>query len=503
MALTDLQVYIEPPPIDTGSTLPFDGVHEFCRNEDGRETLTVNIIPTPNDATNVGEAITVSLWKKRRGDLEEIVQSRKTFTFAGQVPNGGQQLTWDIREIVYSATKPFPMLRRGSYFIKVTHDTSVLEKGSETFRVCLMTTEAFERRWLEGATRQSNDDRMCRTQPSAIAGVVVSEVSKNHPMGMHRLNLVYDGQTPPMPSLSWGGTTIPIDTSLPGGLNKEYVLLAQDQQSFITVRVNPRLVPAVDATENLIIDKKKFQRKTLREWIDAECDWMEKELLKTPIEPSLVVTDDDLTTLQSSTTSGSQPLPAIPQNFDYDLKSKPISYFPASGAHWLRLRLPYCHPIKFDYLIGAVGGTRVIDINLSWVHFDAHNFVQIMPFNHSTAFSYLGLIHIGSLRGSIEIPSFWRLRYWAGIESRETPTPILDCIGMRAAVKALPVLGQAFRGGIAGQSFSKGGVSQSVTFTSSASYGVYSATIKDYKERLELLEHQLKRHYYGISLSVV
>jgi len=67
----------------------------------------------------------------------------------------------------------------------------------------------------------------------------------------------------------------------------------------------------------------------------------------------------------------------------------------------------------------------------------------------------------------------------------------------------LSVLGQMYRGGFSSQSISRDGVSESVGYTASVMYGIYSATCNDLNNRLKELLPQLKRKYFGLVLEVV
>ena len=509
MALTALQVYMEPPPIDIrGTTLPFDGLIEYSRNERGREIMRVNVIPTPNDATVIGEEITVRLMKARRGRNEEVAQARQVYTFAAPAPAGGVQFEWDLREIVYSAAKPFPIVRRGNYFVEVEHTGGTTGPSSvsgvcDDFRVALMTTDQLEREWLLGATRRSNDDRAVRFQPKLLTGVQVIEVSRNHPLDLMALTLAYDGR--PGTFLSWDdGELIPIDTTIPTGIQQQYILPTRDRRHYLVVQVDPRILPNTDTTERLAIDRQLITRDAIRRWIDAEAQWLEEAFLYVPVEPALVVSDYSLTDLSIGAGAGtSQQAGPLPQNFDYDLKGPPLTYYPPQPAHWINLKVPYWRPLHFDYLVGALENTRIVDINVDWIHKGSAGYVTLVPFNQSLSYHFIGLMYIHATRGPVELPSFWRYRYWAGIEDRTTPMPLIEVIGLRAAVVGLAVLGQAFRGGYSSQSVSRDGVSESASYTASATFGIYSATIEEYKKRLEPLEKQIQRRYYGMTLEVL
>lgn len=508
MALTALNPWVRKPAT-VGSTLPYDGVPEFSRNEPGKQVVSLYVQPTPQGGGEAGEEITVKLYKARRGRTEEVTQAETTYTFTGAEGAAGAKFDFDLRTLLHSAEYPFPVMRRGNYFFTVTHTggttgPSAVTGSTEDFRVAIYTVDRFEKEWLQGATRRSNDDRAVRFQPKKLTGVRVIEVSKNHPLDLLPLSLVKGAETPdPNWYLSWNrGEIVPIDTNVPSGIDQQYILPDRQRKHYVVVQVDPLTLLAEEETESLMIDRSLIDRQTLRDFIDQEADWLEQSFLYTPIEPALVVSDRNLSTLDPS--PGGVPAPVLPDdNEDYDILTYPLTYSPPNAGHWIDMELPQGYPIKWEYLEGVLERQRIISCNVGWIHQASHRLIQLVPFNQSSGYHFLGFYYMGSLRGPADLPSFWRYRYYAGIQDEETPREVLDVIAMRAGVKALTLLGQMFRGGFSSQSVSRDGISESVSYTASASYGIYSATIENCNKRLKVLEPQLKRKYMGLYLSVV
>ncbi len=83
------------------------------------------------------------------------------------------------------------------------------------------------------------------------------------------------------------------------------------------------------------------------------------------------------------------------------------------------------------------------------------------------------------------VPSLWRITYDYGFEDGKIPTLLNQAIGYLAAIQALIVGGNLVLGaGIAGSSISIDGLSQSIQTTQSAENSAFSATIKDYGDKL-------------------
>lgn len=507
MALNSLVVYLYPPT-NRGSSLPLDDVIEYSRNERGREVVRLRLIPDPLDPTVIGEEVTIQLFKSRRDRIEDITQAETVYTFTAVPGPGGAEIEFDLRNIVYSTEHPFPVVRRGYYFFKITHTggptgPSNVEATSNDFRVALMTTDQFEEEWLNGATRESSDHRLVLNQPRRITGVRINRISRNHPLDAVPLNLVIGAETPtPNKYLSWGeGEIVEIDQSIPAGIGREYDLIHRDRADYVTVSVDPLLLPSENTMERMIVENRLIERETLRRWLDAEADWLEQSYLYCPLEPAIIVSDDSLASLDPS--AGAPPSPALPQNFDYDIKGAPVTHYMNTAGHWVTLQVPYSLPLVWDYLVGSLENARIVDVDPRWIHKSSARVIELVPYEQSLAFHYIGLIFTNSIWGPVELPSFWRYRYWAGISERTTPYEIIEALGFRAAIKALAVLSQMYKGGIASQSVSRDGVSETVSFTSSAMYATYSATSESYRQRLDTLLPQLKRKYFGIYMDVL
>jgi hypothetical protein len=143
-----------------------------------------------------------------------------------------------------------------------------------------------------------------------------------------------------------------------------------------------------------------------------------------------------------------------------------------------------------------------VDIALEWLEISERNgLVQLVPFNQEVAFQFIGLVWVESMRGRVPLPNFWHFNAMAGL--RQVDPVILEVLAKKAAVDALTVAGQAFRGGFASQSLSRDGVSESVSYTASAIYGIYSATIEDFTKFINREIKQIKGRYRGVNMIVL
>lgn len=130
----------------------------------------------------------------------------------------------------------------------------------------------------------------------------------------------------------------------------------------------------------------------------------------------------------------------------------------------------------------------VQEIPPSWIRLSRHDgMIRLIP---NTRFpSQLQISETGSFFPEIlratEIPHLWEFTYDYGFCDGKVPTLLNQAIGLYAAIMCLIPAGHLILGaGIGGTSISLDGLSQSIQTTQSAENSGFSATIKDYSERL-------------------
>lgn len=308
-------------------------------------------------------------------------------------------------------------------------------------------------------------------------------------------------------TLSWnGGTAVSITGTgtyiLPLGKTSPVGVCTTSSSEYICVRVKSLLaLPEYSFTEQILIDKKTLDDATLRRFICQAIDWVENVLLATPIEPTNVVTDRDPTTIQFA--AGVNAPTPIFTDTDFDKIVSPLTYFvPRTQGSWVQIQFPWPQLLRIDSLYGAIANTRVIDIDLEWIeHSEQGGLVQLVPFNQEIAFDFVGLIWVNAIRGATELPNFWHYNAIVGL--RDAPCEIQELVGKVAAIKALVIAGQALRPGVGSVSLSRDGVSESVSYTTSAQYGIYTGTISAYKDWVQEQEAKLRAKYRGPTMIVV
>jgi putative intracellular protease/amidase len=271
---------------------------------------------------------------------------------------------------------------------------------------------------------------------------------------------------------------------------------------FVCVRVKSiLLLPEDDVTETILIDKKTMDDASIRRYLCQAVAWVEKDFLATYVEPTNVVTDRDPTTIQYS--AGINAPAPIFTDTDFDYIVSPLTYFvPRSQGKWVQIQTPFPQLLRVDSLFGAIANTRVIDIDLEWIeHSEQGGMIQLVPFNQEIAFDFIGLLWVNAIRGAAELPNFWH--YNAIVGTREASCDIQELIAKKAAIDALVMAGQAIRPGLGSTSLSRDGVSESVSYINSATYGMFTGTINSYKDWITEHGKELRAKYRGVTMVIV
>jgi len=114
---------------------------------------------------------------------------------------------------------------------------------------------------------------------------------------------------------------------------------------------------------------------------------------------------------------------------------------------------------------------------------------QIVPYaGDPTIFSLLGGTQMGYgfMTGQLNrsVPQMWYIDYIAGYAKNRIPEDIRNIVAKMVAVDVLGIIGEAYKSGLTGMSTSIDGLSESVSYTTSANSTLYSAHIKQYKEEI-------------------
>lgn len=464
-------------------------LEEYSRFEivEGRATITVSIVAT-SSGSMAGEQLQIDLIKARRSRNVSIYTN--TLTISGSanpitlstsiyLPNIVDQRT----QTYFRDPRTISLIRRGLFFVRVRSVTNTSISGvSSDFQINPITAQQLRKSYLFGLPMEAFFTRTVKFPPKNITGIEIDEVSNSHPVGFAvlSLNTTSTGDR----SLSWsGGPSVSIPTA------GKYILRANCGSEYIVVLVRslaamPSIGPVKD---ELLVTKSTITDAMLRKWLNQACDWLENDKIAgVYLEPTRLVTDVYL-----------------PGNVeqDWDVIVSPITFYPVMPARWIDIQFPFMSVLYVDKLWGQLANVQIVDVAMQWLEIaEKSGFGQLVPFNATIAFQFIGLVWVESLRGRIELPNFWHYSAVAGL--REVDPVLLEVIAKKAAIDALTVAGQAFRGPFASQSISRDGVSESVSYTSSAIYGLFSATIEEFSKFINREIKQLKGRYRGVNMLV-
>lgn len=468
----------------TALTITFDQ-NEYSKFEvaDGRATITVTVVASGGgDMTD--EQITLELIKARRD--RDAIPYTSTLTISGSSDPYTIESTIDLNAITDS--DEINLIRRGLYFLRATSVTTpAVTVSSADFPISIVTAQQLRKTWLFGLNLEASDVRAVKLQPTNITGVEVVEVNSTHAIGFAILTYVYTdaGGGTIVRQLSWDGG--PLATITAAG---QYLLRRGSCASdYIIVQVRSlSALPSAKAVDELLVTKDFMTDDLLRKFNEKAADWWENDKVAgVYLEPTRLITKPVL--LGSS----------VP---DWDFIVPAITFYAVQPAKWIDILFPYPSLLRINDLFGQIADTRIVDIALEWAEISEKNgFVQLVPFNQEVAFQFIGLVWVESLRGRIELPNFWNFEAVAGL--RSVDPVIREMLGKKAAIDALTIAGHAFRGGYSSQSISRDGVSESVSYTASAIYGIYSATIEDYRKFINKEIKQLRGRYRGPGMIVM
>lgn len=270
---------------------------------------------------------------------------------------------------------------------------------------------------------------------------------------------------------------------------------------YICIRVSSvALLPTENVSEEILIDKKKLDDSSLCDYIERAVDWMENIVLAGYLEPTNVVTDRDPTTIQFA--AGVNAPTPIFTDTDFDFLVSPLTYFTPKSSEWVNIQTQFPQVLRVDSLFGAIANTRVIDIDLEWIEVTQQGgMLELVPFNQEIAFDFIGLLWVNAIRGAAVLPNFWHFNFIVGLQ--EATGDIIEMVAKKAAIDALTAAGMALRPGVGSVSLARDGVSESISYTTTAEFGIYTGTINAYKAWIDDNLQSLKGKYRGIGMVVV
>jgi len=196
-------------------------------------------------------------------------------------------------------------------------------------------------------------------------------------------------------------------------------------------------------------------------------------------------------------------LPIRPQSY----KEESHDYDPNAYTSWMFVKVNHFPILSVEEIkLMTPAGETALVVNPSWIRVQKEaGEINILP-NGAQGLSWIGSVgmYYTGLRTARFLPDFFRVSYTAGLESGKVPDVIKHCVGMIAAYGPLNIAGDLIGGaGIASQSVSIDGLSQSINTTSSPTCAGYAARIIQYNKEVKDMIPTLRRYYKGTGLIVV
>ena len=246
------------------------------------------------------------------------------------------------------------------------------------------------------------------------------------------------------------------------------------------------------------------------EIVDAQGNELPDKTLQVYINNALAMLEDDLGIAIS------------PRNITEQKDYEANDYFHWGYLHlnWspviclTRLTIAY---LRSTNISGELTDATVLDIPREWIRLsgDEGNILRLVPNNKFP--SRLQVEAGGSFfpelfRRHGHVPDLWIVEYQVGFKDGKVPVLINQAIGLMAAMEALSIAGVLVLGaGIAGESLSIDGLAQSVQTTQSAENSSYSATRKEYSDKLfgsvkgdpNAIIQILRNRYRGSGINII
>lgn len=180
-------------------------------------------------------------------------------------------------------------------------------------------------------------------------------------------------------------------------------------------------------------------------------------------------------------------------------------YHMSDYMNWGFIQLYKYPALEIEELCMMYGNKKGFVVPNDWIQLDKlTGKVSLFP-NHGTANSLIissGGTILGLHTRWSYAPQMWYVKYKAGLDT--VPADLYELVYKKATISILQVWGDLILGaGIASQSVSIDGLSQSIGTTQSAMFGGASARCDEYRKDIDRLLPALKSKYTGIKMIVV
>ncbi|MBE3573087.1 MAG: hypothetical protein IMW95_09065 [Moorella humiferrea] len=457
---------------------------EYSRYGAASQANIIRARVTPLPTTGLtGEILRCRIYKiNPRGNRELLIAEQQATLDAADYSRG-YIFSFDLNSIRDS--HGIPMVTQGFYRVEADSPTSLSALPVEqVVPVSIITVKELRSQWLFGAPLRAHEVLLPQNQPSNVAGVSIEYVEQNHDIGTFLLK--WD---PVARSLSWAegpGVIVPDDES-------ELILKDRRNQSYIKATVIPFDLPANPAQDEILIDHAEMTDDVLRDWLWKAKPWLETQI-NIFLEPTIIVTD-------------------IQDEEYYDERRETVAYYrPRNRLQWVSIQLPYRPLLFLERLEGWFQDSRVVNIPSEWHTWtEKTGQISLVPRRGAAInWQFYGAAVFQLFYTYDYVPDFWHFKGIFGLRDLYGEREIIrEAIARKATMSILDVAGSAYRAGYSSESIGRDNISEAVTYTSSATFGIYSAHIAEhqkwfYGERVgEGNLRRLKQKFGGIPVVVL
>lgn len=455
---------------------------DYCRYEPDNQVIRGRVLFTPSTGLS-SETITIRLLR----DRQHVVVERE-ITLNGDYPKG-YAFEIDLRSNDCTITPKtgyrFHNARSGRYYLQVEQGS--LSTYSEGFWILPLTPTQLRRTGLFGSTLASYDLLGPQEPLVDISGVRVLTCSSFIAKGRHRL--IWDSSAKTLAldsSLTGGGVGQPVVIS-PG---RRSYLIADDTivsgEEYMVIDADYYEMPDGDVTEDVMIDNLTILDDYLRFYIREAYGTIQRDL-QVPLEPTWVTTRWD-----------------DPNEWYQHYDPVALEQF-NPGMDFIRIPLPVKHLLFLESLTGQINDGTVLTVPDDWrVEAGRSGLVSLVP-QTAAALTFLqpGLGYF-LLNRKGNVPAFWHFRALAGLPHLDEEfDPARRAVHYVAQISSLITAGSAYRGGYSSESVGRDGISASQSYTSSATFGIFSADIEEYRKVLTGWWAKFKTQIRGPRVAVI
>ena len=471
--------------------------NEYSRYEENRQTIIVSAAFT--GTATAGESFTVKVKKIASASYpdEYCTVMKKTIVITSGIAS--------LKKFTVSFTIGIDDLDKdsinrtisGKYRISVenTADNTQYWEMPKRITVSLITAKKIKESWLFGVSLKAKEILAPKFQPRIITGLNIDEISYGIIPGVKLFTLKYLN---PNWSLDWSDDDPII---IEPNTNMQYIMTDQTTINYMLVTVNSDLLPTSDKTENILVTESMMNDEMIQERIRNSIRTVESKL-GFPIEPYVY------TTLPATPGYDNDHMGQMKQQPYWDRIGRPVDYRVSAGQanNWPGFRFPQQWCLKIHRLVGYFGVNKLVEVDGDWYNNTVDrisSFVTLVPSIKSVvSWTVFANPMMSPFYMQMDLPSFWNYTATFGLPDLEQNdrAVVLELVARVATSAILTEAGRAYQGGVGGESTSRDGLSNSLSYNPG---GPYATTIQAHEQWIQMEVPRIKSKLGGFLMGVI